>query len=309
MFRQSMCRISDSEVRNLKARFVKEHGHFVLPIDYAGHVHTFQAVATGIQICSLCGAEHVCFRGNCPEVANEAGELVCTLSGCVTTLNNFCSERNAHERTSPAVSTIPRRQRHNPKTHIVHRVHIETLYNTVVSVVHEILNSETTRQCMIEETQRANLKVGVVMGRILREMNSSLGAGVRVNLIKVETALAYTFRRLRDGRSISIARKRINPIMQVCVESIVSLIDQHGWYRTNRQLTHVPRGREFICSMLYLMRTGVTYRHRCILPKLEVLSLLLPQQVFLQKNFGIRPKCITEGENIIKLDARKINVD
>ena len=61
--------------------------------------------------------------------------------------------------------------------------------------------------------------------------------------------------------------------------------------------------------MLYLMRTGVTYRNRCILPKLEILSLLLPQQVFLQKNFGIRPKCITEGENIIKLDARKINVD
>lgn len=68
-------------------------------------------------------------------------------------------------------------------------------------------------------------------------------------------------------------------------------------------------GREFICSMLYLMRTGVTYQHKCILPKIDLLNAILPQQVFLHKIFGIRPKCITEGENIIKLDTRRFILD
>ena len=47
---------------------------------------------------------------------------------------------------------------------------------------------------------------------------------------------------------------------------------------------------------------------RCILPRMESLALLLPLQVFLLRIFGIRPKCITEGENIIKLDTRRFTL-
>ena len=306
-----MGHISDGEVKDLKAKFVAQHGQFVLPLGYNGHTHVFQPVATGVQLCTLCGAEHVCFRGNCPDVPNDNGELVCTLTGCVTRMQNLCNERDVHQRTSLAVAPS-RKQRMNPSRMLVgcvHQIQVENLYNNVHRVVHEMLDSDTTRRCMLEESQRGVVKIGVVLGRLLREMNGTLGANVRINLVNVETSLAFTFRRLRDRRAIAMARDKLPEIMKVCIQSIVSIINQHGWYRTNRQLTHIPRSREFICSMLYLMRTGVTYRHRCILPKMEVLLLLLPQQVFLQKNFNIRPKCITEGENIIKLDARKIHVE
>ena len=59
-------------------------GNFLLPPHYAQHKHAWVPVAMGVRLCALCGAEHVCFRGECEEVMNDAGERVCTLSGCVT---------------------------------------------------------------------------------------------------------------------------------------------------------------------------------------------------------------------------------
>ena len=248
MFRHSMCRISDSEVKDLKAKYITQHGQFVLPIGYAGHAHTFCSVTTGVQLCTLCGAEHVCFRGQCPEAPNDEGELVCTITGCVTTLFNLCNERDVHTRTSEAPtsahSRASRRQRPSSARNstVVHRIQIDQLHSTVTSVVHELLNSDTTQRCMVEESIRANAKVGVVLGRILREMNSTLATDSKIDMISVETSLAYTFRRLRDGRAVANARKNIDAIIAICIQSIVSIINQHGWYRTCRQLTHVPRG-------------------------------------------------------------------
>ena len=71
-------------------------------------------------------------------------------------------------------------------------------------------------------------------------------------------------------------------------------------------MQHSTRGREFICSMLYLMRMGITFRNQTILQRVEVLNQLLPLQVFLPSVFKIRAKSITEGENIIKLDIQRM---
>ena len=76
---------------------------------------------------------------------------------------------------------------------------------------------------------------------------------------------------MRGGQVRSVARQ--------CTEHIVAVIEQYGWHRVQRQLRHAVRSREFICSMLYLMRTGVTYQRRCILPRVDALVLLLPLQV------------------------------
>lgn len=93
--------------------------------------------------------------------------------------------------------------------------------------------------------------------------------------------------------------------MNLCVENITQLIKMHGWHRVNRQMQHASRGKEFVCSMLYLMRMGITFRNQTILQKVEILNELLPMQVFLPSVFNIRAKSITEGENLIKLDIQK----
>jgi hypothetical protein len=95
-------------------------------------------------------------------------------------------------------------------------------------------------------------------------------------------------------------------VTRLCVDNICSLIQNHGWQRVHRQMQHSTRGREFICSMLYLMRMGITFRNQTILQRVEVLNQLLPLQVFLPSVFKIRAKSITEGENIIKLDIQRM---
>eukprot|EP00961_Rhodomonas_salina_P194515 2625998-Rhodomonas_salina.1 len=62
--------------------------------------------------------------------------------------------------------------------------------------------------------------------------------------------------------------------------------------------------REFACSMLYLMRNGVDARGECILPKLEIMSSILPLETFLPEHFKIRSKSITEGENLLKIELQ-----
>jgi hypothetical protein len=51
---------------------------------------------------------------------------------------------------------------------------------------------------------------------------------------------------------------------------------------------------------------GITFQTRQILPKLDILNHLLPMQALLPAVFKIRAKSITEGENIIKLDIRRV---
>jgi hypothetical protein len=51
---------------------------------------------------------------------------------------------------------------------------------------------------------------------------------------------------------------------------------------------------------------GITYQNRQLLPRVDILHELLPLQVLLPPIFNIRAKSITEGENIIKLDIRRM---
>jgi hypothetical protein len=84
-------------------------------------------------------------------------------------------------------------------------------------------------------------------------------------------------------------------VIRVCVDNICNLIQQHGWHRVDRQLQHASRGREFICSMLFLMRSGITFKNQTILQKMDILNTLLPLQSCLPTIFNIRAKSITEG--------------
>ena len=96
----------------------------------------------------------------------------------------------------------------------------------------------------------------------------------------------------------------LESIVQQCTENITCLLQTHGWVCVKKQLSQHTRSKEFICSMLYLVCMGITYRQCCLLPCMPELKLLLLQQIFLPTVFDISSKSITEGENIMKLDIR-----
>ena len=60
-------------------------------------------------------------------------------------------------------------------------------------------------------------------------------------------------------------------------------------------------------GVLYLLRNGIIVHETVVLPKLPVLDLLLPSESQLFTFFGVRAKCITETENIIKIILRNVS--
>jgi hypothetical protein len=76
---------------------------------------------------------------------------------------------------------------------------------------------------------------------------------------------------------------------------------------TAKLLNSETRRSEFACSMLYLMRNGVDCRGECVLPKIDIITNLLPLESQLQESFRIRSKSITEGENLLKIEVRRLN--
>lgn len=179
----------------------------------------------------------------------------------------------------------------------------ETIYN----VVHEILHSEKTEVCYIEEVQRNEIKIISLMNKLLKEI-STLPEKKCPCILSVFTEIFYSFRksRLTHQKKSLIVHKFISTLEKTCTESISNVLLRYGGPRVARQMQSSLRCKEFICSMLYLMRMGITYQNRQLLPKIDVLNEYLPLQVLLPCVFNIRAKSITEGENIIKLDIRKM---
>jgi hypothetical protein len=115
----------------------------------------------------------------------------------------------------------------------------------------------------------------------------------RPNMLRLVAMVAFQCRRQRPLVRDSAL---IETTIRCCTESITNLLHRYGGERVIKLMQSVVRQREFICSMLYIMRVGITYQNRQILPRVDSLQQLLPMQALLPSVFKIRAKSITEGE-------------
>lgn len=139
-------------------------------------------------------------------------------------------------------------------------------------------------------------------------------------MLEVARQLAWATRKHR--LEIKLTQKELKHIIDLCTSSITSVIMQFKNQSMLKVATNASKFKEFVCSMLFLMRVGVQakvcpYRHtvsrhltlspqgRIILEKCETLNFILPQESFLPFHFNIRCKSITEGENFLKIQMRQ----
>ena len=284
-------RIDQQKMRNLFEMIHSNGRGFLLPPLYRGcSQHEWKLLDSGFCVCVWCGSEHNCTDGKCPEEKIENGEMVCTITGCITLEYEMRVERNASERvvmlTVSKLETSPLNIR-----------------DSVELTVREIIASPKTEICMQQEGRRNEAKELAVFSRTLRDIAHDSVCS-RPNMILVIENVMY---QCRKNRLVDIRKTvDLDEVAERCTESITNLLLLHGGPRVSRQIQNASRCREFVCSMLYLMRMGITFQNRQLLPKMEILNLLLPLQVLLPSVFKIRAKSITEGENIIKLDIRKM---
>ncbi len=176
-----------------------------------------------------------------------------------------------------------------------------SLRELVESIVREMLASDKTERCMEQERRRNETKELAVFSRTLREGMHDPQC-VRPNMVLIVAQVAFQCRKNRQVMSLrECGTVTLESVVKECTDSITGLLLLHGGPRVARQIQNSARYREFITSMLFLMRAGISFQGRQILPRFEILQQLLPLQVLLPQVFKIRAKSITEGERCLAM--------
>ncbi len=175
-----------------------------------------------------------------------------------------------------------------------------TLRELVESTLRELLTSDKTERCIELERRRNTTKEIAIFSRLLREAAHNREC-LRPNALLLVGQVAFLCRKNRRVVSLRACGEAVTErVIEECTDAIAGLLLKHGGPRVARQIQNGARHREFITSMLFLMRAGISFQGRQILPRLEVLHQLLPLQVLLPLVFKIRAKSITEGESSIR---------
>ena len=290
-----------------------QQGGFLLPRKYDGCVCQWVCLDSGYAVCRRCGNEHWCCCGECPEAETGTNnEYACQITGCITVEHEMRPERSASERVGPPrPSSSSTRRLHSTSSNVSMEApcagdRCEAIRQTVESTVRELLASDKTQRCLEQERSRNEAKELTVFSRLLREIAHDRH-GARPNMVLLVGQVAFLCRKNRMPMSL---RECADPegVLCQCVEAITRLLLVHGGPRVSRQMQHMGRYRDFVASILYLCRVGVSFQGRQVLPRIDALHRLLPLQVLLPSVFKIRSKAITEGENLIKLDLKRLPI-
>ena len=71
------------------------------------------------------------------------------------------------------------------------------------------------------------------------------------------------------------------------------------------KITTGTRLQDLVCGMLYMLRTGLTYKNRVLLAAIPEIDACLPHENKIELYFGISSKVICMTENEVKLVFRE----
>lgn len=313
-------------------------GTFVIPQEVCAHDswEVYDADKAG---CVMCGAQHICSgcvgedisQISCPVESNEEGHLVCTITGlCVREISFSTSEyvdtammvaassaaaSSAGTNAGPIqrVPAVCSQARSIPNMSLGRESDMDndsSVPDVIKSYVNQILCSqEWTRSMDVEEARLENRR-RMILSKVLKEFKCSNPRMLPVipNILSlVQASVGCT----RDSAStISRATKEErDSIANWCSENIykhICMLNSIGGGECD-----IPQCKLRGCTvgLLYLMRQGVIVQGVVVLPKLNRLKEILPMESHLQQMFGIKGRCITETENMVKLAVKSLDRD
>ena len=227
-------------------------------------------------------------KTNCTTVT-EAGFTICSITGyCLNSQEYLDSEYT---------DTVTIEYQSSPKRHKID-------HDTVLLYTREILCSRSSEDCLRHENMKLDNRIQNIMFRILKE-HKYTNAGKAPNLCTVTTKIAHHIPNTRICH-MNFEKDIREATASFCANAITRLMTT--LHQLCPHLLHENKTAYIVTGLLYLMRSGLNIHGTTMLPMEPSLQLLLPPESQLQQYFGIKPKCITEVENIVKVNLRVLNM-
>ena len=250
---------------------------FLFPCDgRAPHKCLWDKIDCNKAGCKLCGLVHVCDAMHCRDVTISDDTLICNITGC--TLKRVLTCDTWNDRCLGYASCPPQTVECSHDINVKH-------------YIHDILLSESARRCIEHEKNKVMQLFG---SRISHAMEVAQGSAIdacEIALGGVPSHIPCDF--------VEHVRVAVSEECLRFIEPMVKLFFESHLFKCLKQ-----NKRPITCAMLYLMKSGVFFRHRTVLPKLDILKVLLPQECNLKHFFNINPSVITDTENKLKLMVR-----
>jgi hypothetical protein len=312
-------------------------GPFCVPQGLAGHAcnRHWETIDGGLAGCRLCGSMHRCFSGYCPSIMSNEG-FVCAVTGvCLGQLflsemaqpgmneyeldarlrHDFDSYHRVHEQRKPKRprSTAAQTRADDARSTVRgrrdvvrdRRLHC-TNTDAAVIVLQRVVCSDSAERCLSydhQKLQQALRAILVQQLRACRRRQTRVGGVCTINWVDMEAALHSTLSWQRlPARSTDLATKE--KVLHVAAHHIAVLVNfmaQHC-----EPIPTCLRQHDFLIGLLYQMRVGVIVHDVVVLPKLVLLAYILPAEQHLNSTFGVRAKAISEAENVVKHNLRKL---
>ena len=279
---------------------------FLYPRNFQGHACEWEQFSMFQAGCVLCGAEHRCGidqKTGCPQHEDDDGHVICLITACVIRTSKHkdeftCYERASVEHTNKSKQSRSAGRASNAPANTSIIPPPSEIWDFVNRVVREILTSSTTQECRIHESRRLMLTQFAALQKEIKRQRVVQSP----NMLHIASEVTWQTRKLR--RPIVLPKEQMECIVEICTNAIAKVLLTYNKVYVSKIFNSETRKREFTSSMLYLIRSGVECRGECILPKIPIISLLVPLETYLPEFFKIRSKSVTEGENLLKIEIR-----
>jgi hypothetical protein len=191
-------------------------------------------------------------------------------------------------------------------------------YTQILEICQYMLCSQTVVDCFKKEQAKLTSRVRSSFMKHVRILKKKRKNNAPVNALGIIGEIAadlYNYRLFPVDISASEDRDSATThqntlkntrasIAELCARIITNFVNHAHVIIKNFMYNVCPK--TFVVGVLYLLRVGLTAQHIVLLPEQRILTHILPSENLLNEFFDVKCKCITEVENIIKLQVRML---
>jgi hypothetical protein len=297
-------------------------GPFMVPEDVTNHSCEGQWEKFDVDkaACKTCSKIHLCHILKC-ETLCESDGMICMITGLCLGQRMLAQNEMPSD---PIRKQDPCKKQDSPKNlaeyqkelhqksqrmcHVQPHLNINE-YNmknntmdVIMRTISDILLSKTTQMSIDNENNKINSKLRSICTRRLRvyhmdrkvpnlcDLEAHLYCKINGHRLPPPSVEQSHVERLQCAHRATAAISQLLQFMRTYCDPLPTCVKHGG----------------VVIGMLYMMRTGVTIDDITVLPRITALKGLLPMEQHLLTFFNIRPKIVTEAENVIKYNMRNI---